>query len=148
MNNLTSQNVFKLHFCSGNRSETWKKSSLKKKRLISAVNDKWRLQIHLDNVKWELYTTINEFRTHACELLGEAGNNPVTGCWCAIINLWTIRWYWSNRTPELLRLLIVSIKNRDGLKQRDLCVFFRFDSCKISQTHMNYDEWFDWLVGW
>lgn len=45
--------------------------------------------------------------TQACELLGEAGNNPVTGCWWAIINLCTIRWYWSNRTPELLRLLIL-----------------------------------------
>lgn len=31
-------------------------------------------------------------QTHACGLFGEAGNSPVTGCWCVIINRWTIRW--------------------------------------------------------
>lgn len=45
--------------------------------------------------------------TQACGLFGLAGNRPVTGCWCAIINRWTIRWYWSKRTPELLRLRII-----------------------------------------
>lgn len=44
--------------------------------------------------------------TQACELLGEAGKRPVTGCWWAMISLCTILWYWSKRTPELLRLRI------------------------------------------
>lgn len=42
--------------------------------------------------------------TQASGLVGLAGNKPVTGCWWLMIRRWTIRWYWSSRTPELLRL--------------------------------------------
>lgn len=128
-------------------------------KMMTASSSKTVSQSNLSQYcieKWHLVQHIRIFRakceskhrnicdklvhTHACELLGEAGNNPVTGCWWAIINLCTIRWYWSNRTPELLRLLILFTFHADrvysGRFQKE--IYFRFDSCKI--THIEYVE--------
>lgn len=67
-------------------------------------------------------------RTQACEFSGLAGNKPVTGCWWAIINLCTSRWYWSKRTPELLRLRIFTVLsllqfNENGLLSSSAAFF-------------------------